>query len=288
MDSPEVLPRGLAGGRFVGEATETMSGNDMTAARKALVAEVAAEVAGTGKWLGKKALDRRVMAALGKVPRHEFIPEANRAVAYENRPQPIGHGQTISQPYIVAVMTDMAAPGPDDRVLEVGTGCGYQTAVLAELAAQVYSVEVVPELARPAATRLRRLGYANAEIRVGDGVQGWAEHAPFDAILVAAAAWHRIPPALIEQLAPGGRLVIPVDRSAAAARYPFKDQEQDLLLVTKNAKGKTSERKMLPVAFVPLIEDGEPAGRERGRRGLAPRAVRPDSPVSCLPSPIAG
>jgi protein-L-isoaspartate(D-aspartate) O-methyltransferase len=236
-----------------------MSGNDMTAARKALVAEIAAEVGGTGRWLGKEALDSRVMAALEKVPRHEFIPPANRAVAYDNRPQPIGHGQTISQPYIVAVMTDMAAPGPDDRVLEVGTGCGYQTAVLAELAAQVYSIEVVPELARAAAERLRRLGYANAETRIGDGARGWAEHAPYDAIVVTAAAWHRIPPALIEQLAPGGRLVIPVDRSPIATRYPFKDQEQDLLLVTKDAEGGISERKMLPVAFVPLVENGEAA-----------------------------
>ena len=233
----------------------------MTAAREALVAEIAAEVEGTSKWLGKDALDPRVMAALAKVPRHEFIPEANRAVAYDNRPQPIGHGQTISQPYIVAVMTDMAAPGPDDRVLEVGTGCGYQTAVLAELATQVYSIEMVPELARPAEKRLRRLGYANVETRIGDGAQGWAEHAPFDAIVVTAAAWHRIPPALIEQLAPGGRLVVPVDRSRSAARYPFTDQQQDLLLVTKDAKGKTSERKMLPVAFVPLVEGGQAAGR---------------------------
>jgi len=238
-----------------------MSGNGMTAAREALLAEVTDEVSGTSKWLGKDALDPRVMAALERVPRHEFIPEANRDQAYDNRPQPIGHGQTISQPYIVAVMTDMAAPGPNDRVLEVGTGCGYQTAVLAELAARVYSIEVVPELARPTAERLRRLGYANVETRIGDGAQGWAEHAPFDAIVVTAAAWHRIPPALIEQLAPGGRLVVPVDRSRSAARYPFKDQEQDLLLVTKDAKGKTSERKMLPVAFVPLIEDGQAAGR---------------------------
>ncbi len=234
-----------------------MSGNDMAAACKAMVAEIAAEVAGTHIWLGKEALDSRVMVALERVPRHDFIPAANRDQAYDNRPQPIGHGQTISQPYIVAVMTDMAAPGPGDRVLEVGTGCGYQTAVLAELAAQVYSIEVVPELARAAAERLRRLGHTNVEIHIGDGAQGWVGQAPFDAIVVTAAAWHRIPPALIEQLAPGGRLVIPVDRSRSAARYPFKDQQQDLLLVTKDTKGKTSERKMLPVAFVPLIESDE-------------------------------
>ncbi len=240
----------------MGEAPETMSGNDMMTAREALVEMIVDEVAATRKWLGKNALDSRVMAAIEKVPRHEFIPPASRDLAYDNRPQPIGHGQTISQPYIVAIMTDMAAPGPDDRVLEVGTGCGYQTAVLAELAAQVYSIEVVPELARAAAERLRRFGYDRVETQIGDGTLGWAAQAPFDAIVVTAAAWHRIPPALIEQLAPGGRLVIPVDRSPAVTRYPFKDQEQDLLLVTKDATGKVSERSMLPVAFVPLIEGG--------------------------------
>ena len=238
-----------------------MDGDDTIAARKAMIEEIAVEVAGTRNWLGKDSLDRRVMAAMEKVARHLFISEADRKSAYANRPQPIGHGQTISQPYIVAVMTDMAAPGPNDRVLEIGTGCGYQTAVLAELAARVYSVEVVPELARPAAERLRRLGYSNVETRIGDGAQGWPEHAPYDAIVVTAAAWRRIPPALLDQLAPGGRLVVPVDRSRSAARYPFKDQEQDLLLVTKDEKGRTSERKMLPVAFVPLVEGGEGARR---------------------------
>ena len=238
-----------------------MDGDDTIAARKAMVEEIAVEVAGTRNWLGKDSLDRRVMAAMEKVARHLFISEADRKSAYANRPQPIGHGQTISQPYIVAVMTDMAAPGPNDRVLEIGTGCGYQTAVLAELAARVYSVEVVAELARPAAERLRRLGYSNVETRIGDGAQGWPEHAPYDAIVVTAAAWRRIPPALIDQLAPGGRLAIPVDRSRSAARTPFTDQEQDLLLVTKDEKGRTSERKMLPVAFVPLIEGGRDAGR---------------------------
>ncbi len=241
-----------------------MDGDDTIAARKAMVEEIAVEVTGTRKWLGKDCLDRRVMAAMEKVARHLFIseasrPEADRKSAYANRPQPIGHGQTISQPYIVAVMTDMAAPGPNDRVLEIGTGCGYQTAVLAELAARVYTVEVVPELARPAAERLRRLGYTNVETRIGDGARGWPEHAPYDAIVVTAAAWRRIPPALLDQLAPGGRLVVPVDRSRSAARTPFTDQEQDLLLVTKDEKGRTSERKMLPVAFVPLVEGGQNA-----------------------------
>jgi protein-L-isoaspartate(D-aspartate) O-methyltransferase len=236
-----------------------MDRDDMTAARKAMVAEITAEVMETRTWLGKDALDPRVTAALETVPRHLFVPGADPQAAYANRPQPIGHGQTISQPYIVAVMTDLAAPGAADRVLEIGTGCGYQTAVLAELAARVYSVEMVAELARPAAERLRRLGYANIETRIGDGAQGWAEHAPYDAIVVTAAAWRRVPPALIEQLATGGRLVIPVDRSRAVTRYPFMEQEQDLLLITKDRAGRTSERKVLPVAFVPLVGGGKGA-----------------------------
>ena len=178
-------------------------------------------------------------------------------VRERRRPQPIGHGQTISQPYMVAVMTDLAEVEPGDRVLEIGTGCGYQTAVLAELAAQVYSVEIVPELAGPAAERLRAQGYANLEVRCGDGARGWSEHAPFDAIIVTAAAWHRVPPALIEQLAPGGRLVIPVDRSTRAASFPFIDQDQELMVLTKDEEGHIAEREVLPVAFVPLVE-GEP------------------------------
>ncbi|MHA1600757.1 MAG: protein-L-isoaspartate(D-aspartate) O-methyltransferase [Alphaproteobacteria bacterium] len=230
---------------------------EMQAARQAMVEEIDAEVRATHKYLGKDALDSRVMAAMGKVARHAFVPRINQPAAYENRPQPIGHGQTISQPYMVAIMTDLAAIAPADRVLEVGTGCGYQAAVLAELAARVFTIEVVPELARQAAVRLRDLGYGNIESRAGDGALGWPEHAPYDAIVVTAAAWHRVPPALIEQLAPGGRLVVPVDRSKAAARYPFAAQQQDLLLVSKDAAGTVSERKVLPVAFVPLVEGGE-------------------------------
>lgn len=230
---------------------------EMRAARQAMVREIAAEVRATRKHLGKDGLDPRVMAAMGKVARHAFVPEVNRPTAYENRPQPIGHGQTISQPYMVAIMTDLAAIEPTDRVLEIGTGCGYQTAVLAELAARVFTIEVVPELAKQAAERLGDLGYGNIEHRVGDGALGWPEQAPFDVIIVTAAAWHRVPPALIEQLAPGGRLVVPVDRSKAAARYPFTAQQQDLLLVSKDAQGNVSERPVLPVAFVPLVEGGK-------------------------------
>jgi protein-L-isoaspartate(D-aspartate) O-methyltransferase len=235
--------------------------DDTRAARQAMVVEIAAEVMATRKYLGKEALDPRVMAALGQVPRHEFIPLVNRPNAYENRPQPIGHGQTISQPYMVAIMTDLAAVGPDDRVLEIGTGCGYQAAILAALAAHVYSVEVVPELASQAGARLRDLGYGNIELRTGDGALGWPEHAPFDAIIVTAAAWRRVPPALIEQLAPGGRLVVPVDRSKSAARYPFTAQQQDLQLITKDAAGKVTERSVLPVAFVPLVEGNTTPGQ---------------------------
>lgn len=230
---------------------------EMVAQRKAMVAEIEADVADTRKWLGKDKLDPRVVSALAEVPRDQFLPPAHRSVAYANRPQPIGHGQTISQPYMVAVMTDLAEIGPDDRVLEVGTGCGYQTAILARLARDVYSIEVVPELAGPAAERLRALGYGNVEVRVGDGALGWPEHAPFDAIVVTAAAWRRVPPALLEQLATGGRLVVPVDRSKTAARYPFTDQEQDLMVITKQENGQISERRVLPVAFVPLVETAQ-------------------------------
>jgi protein-L-isoaspartate(D-aspartate) O-methyltransferase len=223
-------------------------------ARAAMVATIAAEVAETSHWLGKDSLDEAVMVAMARVPRHAFIPDKRCAAAYENRPQPIGYKQTISQPYIVAVMTDMAAPGPGRKILEVGTGCGYQAAVLAETGAKVYSIEVVPELARETVARLVRLGYDTVEVRHGDGAQGWPDQAPFDAIVVTAAAFRRVPPALLEQLAPGGRLVIPVERSASRFRLFGAAGEQELLLVTKDQDGNLSERCMLPVAFVPLVE----------------------------------
>ncbi|MEE8144612.1 MAG: protein-L-isoaspartate(D-aspartate) O-methyltransferase [Kiloniellales bacterium] len=222
--------------------------------RAAMAATITAEVAETSHWLGKDSLDEAVMDAMARVPRHAFVPDQRRAVAYENRPQQIGYGQTISQPYIVAVMTDLAAPGPDRKILEVGTGCGYQAAVLAETGARVYSIEVVPELARESAARLARLGYDAIEVRHGDGAQGWPEQAPFDAIVVTAAAFRRVPPALLEQLAPGGRLAIPVERSASRFRLFGSAGEQELLLVTKDEDGNVSERCMLPVAFVPLVE----------------------------------
>jgi protein-L-isoaspartate(D-aspartate) O-methyltransferase len=226
-----------------------------------MIAEISAEVAATGHLLGTTALNGRTLAALERVPRHEFVLPEQREVAYLNRPLPIGHGQTISQPYIVAIMTDLAQISADARVLEVGTGCGYQTAVMAELAAQVYTVEVVPNLAIDAATRLRRLGYANIKTRVGDGALGWPERAPYAAIVVTAAA-PEVPAKLIEQLAPGGRLLIPVDRGGLKARLRL-GREQDLLLVSKDTAGLVSKRDLLPVAFVPLVNGRQPQDEDR-------------------------
>jgi len=210
--------------------------------RKRLMAEIAEEVAKTRDYLGKEALDPRVAAALAKVPREAFVPERDAAYAYDNAPLPIGCGQTISQPYIVAVMTDMLEPRAGDVVLEVGTGCGYQAAVLAELVAKVYSIEVVRELAESAARRLERLGYANVEVHLGDGALGWPEAAPYDGIIVTAAA-PKIPEALIAQLKSGRRLVIPVGEPGGY---------QELLVVEKTLAGGIVERTTLPVAFVPL------------------------------------
>jgi protein-L-isoaspartate(D-aspartate) O-methyltransferase len=237
-------------------ASETRLANDKdptAAARSAMAAAVELEVVETARWLGKDKLDPAVIAALARVPRHRFVPEHDRAFAYENRPLPIGHRQTISQPYIVALMTDLAAVKPSDRVLEVGTGCGYQAAILAELAKRVYSIETVPELAAAAAERLAALGYDTIEVRHGDGAQGWPEAAPFDAILVTAAAQRRIPPALLEQLAPGGRLVIPLERGAGALTWAV-GHDQELLLVVKDEAGELQEKSVIPVAFVPLVE----------------------------------
>ncbi len=214
--------------------------------RRRLLAEIAEEVRETEAYLGKSALSPRVMAALAKVPREAFVPDELALRAYDNAPLPIGHGQTISQPYIVAVMSDMLEPLPGDVVLEVGTGCGYQAAVLAELAARVYSIEVVAELGASAARRLARLGYGNVEVRVGDGALGWPEHAPFDGIIVTAAA-PAVPEALVAQLKPGRRLVLPLGEAGG---------RQELVVVEKDADGGVSERVTLPVAFVPMTGGG--------------------------------
>lgn len=211
-------------------------------ARAALIGAIEDDVRGTALYLGKDRLDPRVLEALGRVPRHEFVPERQRRYAYENRPLPIGHGQTISQPYIVAIMTDLVGPQPDHRVLEIGTGSGYQAAILAELVDSVYTIEIIEPLGQAAKAKLERLGYDNITVRVGDGYYGWSEAGPFDAIVVTAAASH-VPPPLVGQLKPGGRMIIPV-----GSRF----LTQELLLIEKDAQGQIRTRQLLPVRFVPL------------------------------------
>jgi protein-L-isoaspartate(D-aspartate) O-methyltransferase len=215
-----------------------------------MLREIAADVRATAEQIVRSALAPRVAAAMAKVPRHEFVPSAAQSAAYVNAPLPIGHGQTISQPYIVAAMTDLAQVGEGDTVLEVGTGCGYQAAVLAELVDRVYSIEWVPELAHDAAERLARLGYANVEVRVGDGCAGWPEHAPFDAVVVTAAA-RGVPQPLIAQLAEGRRMVIPLEGGFFG---------QDLSVIERGAGGRVEQRKLLPVRFVSLRQ-GASEGR---------------------------
>ena len=211
-------------------------------ARAAMVRAIAVDAEHTAEWIGKDRLSPRVMEAMGRVPRHLFVPPDLQDLGYLNRPLPIGYGQTISQPYIVALMTDLLEPEPDDVAFELGTGSSYQAAVLAELVAEVYTVEIVPPLAASATDRLDALGYDNVTVRAGDGYFGWHEHAPFDIIVVTAAASH-VPPPLIAQLKPGGRMVIPVGS-------PFLTQQ--LLLVEKGEDGTVASRQVLPVIFVPL------------------------------------
>jgi protein-L-isoaspartate(D-aspartate) O-methyltransferase len=211
-------------------------------ARQALLDVLEREVALFGTGDGERRLDPRVREALAKVPREQFVPADLSARAYDNRPLPIGHGQTISQPLIVAVMTHLLRLRPGAHVLEVGTGSGYQTAILAELAQEVVTIEVVEDLAAAAHSKLEALGYRNIGYRLGDGAGGCPERAPFDGIMVTAAA-RTVPPTLIEQLAPGGRLVIPIGSDPLS---------QDLVLVQKDAQGEVRERRLFPVAFVPL------------------------------------
>jgi protein-L-isoaspartate(D-aspartate) O-methyltransferase len=222
------------------------SSDAQEAARAAMLEVIEREVGWFGTGDGERRLDPRVAAAIGKVPREAFVPADLAAQAYDNRPLPIGHGQTISQPLIVAVMTQLLRLGPEARVLEVGTGSGYQTAILAELAKEVVTIEVVETLAPVARPRLEALGYRNVECRVGDGGAGCPERAPFDGIMVTAAG-PSIPPALVAQLAPGGRLVIPIGRDPLS---------QELVLLEKDQQGATHERRLFPVAFVPLTGEG--------------------------------
>jgi len=215
------------------------------AARAQMVAEIAAMARETGSETGRPRFSDAVMAAMGKVPRHRFVPALQDIFAYENRPLPIGEGQTISQPYIVALMTDLLDPKPADSVLEVGTGSGYQAAVLAELVAKVTTMEIVAPLGRRAMRLLDELGYRNVTVRIGDGYGGWPAAAPFDAIIVTAAP-ATIPQPLVDQLKPGGRMVIPVGGSSDV---------QQLLVVEKHSDGRTTTRRTLPVRFVPLTRD---------------------------------
>jgi protein-L-isoaspartate(D-aspartate) O-methyltransferase len=224
-------------------------------ARQRMVAEQLAA-------LGRGITNARVLTAMGKVPRHEFVPEQLRSQAYRDRPLPIGHGQTISQPFIVAFMTEQLEPRPTDRVLEIGTGSGYQAAVLAELAAQVYTIEIIEDLAKQAATNLQHLGYTNVHVRAGDGYQGWPEAAPFDAIIVTCAP-EQVPQPLIDQLKDGGRMIIPVG--------PLWNQE--LVLLRKHG-GKLEQHAVLPVRFVPMT------GQSQKPDGSKPKTEKGDYPPS--------
>ncbi len=210
--------------------------------RAAMVDEITDMVRETSEFIGRPRLDARVLDTMRTVPRHVFVPEDEQARAYANRPLPIGFGQTISQPYIVALMTDLLEVGADARVLEIGTGSGYQAAILSRLVAQVSSIEIVPQLGERARTTLQTLGYDNIEVRIGDGYYDWKEQAPFDAIIVTAAASH-VPPPLVHQLKPGGRMLVPV-----GSRFLV----QELLLVEKSGSGEVTTRQIMPVTFVPL------------------------------------
>jgi protein-L-isoaspartate(D-aspartate) O-methyltransferase len=216
-----------------GDQVSALDDSSYDAARETMVRE---QIAGRG------VRDQRVIEAMRQVPRHSFIPPAERDRAYADAPVPIGQGQTISQPYIVALMTELVRPRPGDRVLEVGTGSGYQAAVLAKLVAHVYTVELEETLARSAAAVLRELKYDNVTVRAGDGYAGWPEHAPFDIVIVTAAP-EQIPQPLIEQLKPGGRLIVPVGPRFAV---------QQLQLIEKDASGALTTTEVAPVMFVPL------------------------------------
>jgi protein-L-isoaspartate(D-aspartate) O-methyltransferase len=213
-----------------------------SAARQQMIRLIEQDVRETSIYLEKSELDERILKSLNEVPRHQFVPIDIRSLAYENRPLPIGYGQTISQPYIVAIMTDLIDPKAESKALEIGTGSGYQAAILSRLVEQVYTMEIVEPLGKQATERLKRLGYDNIEVSIADGYYGWEEHAPFDIIIVTAAASH-IPPPLIEQLKPSGKMIIPV-----GSRF----LTQQLLLVEKEAGKEITLRQILPVRFVPL------------------------------------
>ncbi len=235
-------------GLFIGcSGSAVMAEQDYSAARAEMVSAVETMARQSGPFTGHPVLAEPVMQALGKVPRHRFVPDELRHAAYRNRALPIGHDQTISQPYIVALMSDLAMLEAGDKVLEIGTGSGYQAAILAELGVEVYSIEIIPELGREARQTLEQLGYEDLHLRIGDGYQGWPEAAPFDAILVTAAP-PEIPQALIDQLATNGRMVIPVGPVSG---------EQTLKVIGKQADGSTRSREIVPVGFVPMTRGDE-------------------------------
>ena len=228
------------------------AGSVMKKAMRRMIADIEREVEYTSRLIGKRALDPRVMKAMEEVPREAFVPGNMKHFAFENGPLPIGYGQTISQPYIVALMSDLLQTQADHVVLEIGTGSGYQTAILSRLVRQVYSIEVVSELGEASAGRLKELGYTNVECRIGNGYAGWPEHAPYNGIIVTAAAT-RIPQQLIDQLVTGGRLVIPVGDPYGA---------QELVVVTRGEGDHIDVREILGVAFVPMQE--EVGGADQG------------------------
>ena len=227
-------------GFFVGQEGNAQ---DHASRRERMLAEIDATYAETRSETGLAAMSPAVRRAMGKVERHRLIPDGQRDLAYRNHPLPIGGGQTISQPYIVALSTDLLNLKGGETVLDIGTGSGYQAAVLAEIAARVYSVEIIASLGNDARKRLEELGYGNIEVKIGDGYKGWLEKAPFDGIVVTAAAPH-VPVALVEQLKPGGRMVIPVGGLG---------EIQYLKVIEKQANGGYSEKRVLPVRFVPLV-----------------------------------
>ena len=218
-----------------------MDDTHFAAQRHEMVEQIALHARMVSERTGKQRLDKRVMEVMGRAARHEFVRFELRQLAYADTPLPIGYEKTISQPFIVALMTDLLGLGDDDTVLEIGTGLGYQAAILAHLAKQVYSIEVVEELAEEAETRLNRFGFDNLELRVGNGYNGWPEHAPFDAIIVTAAP-DLIPPPLIQQLKPGGRMVLPAGNEDA----------QQLMVVERDKNGRISTREIIPVNFSTL------------------------------------
>ena len=218
-----------------------MNEKHLAVLRRHMVEVIAIHADLASEELGKATLDERVMAAMRRVPRHRFVPAQVAAHAYEDMPLPIGFDKTVSQPFMVALMTDLLAPQPHEAVLEIGTGLGYQTAILAELAGQVWSVEIIEEFTHYAGALLQSLGSSNIGIRVGDGSRGWPEHAPFDKVLLTVAA-KTPPPALLEQLRPGGRMVLPVGSEGV----------QLLTVIDKDAAGQIKARKLLPVRFSQL------------------------------------